>query len=225
MKLVQTDTAVIVEPSAPARSCVIWMHGLGADGHDFVPIVKELGLAEDSGVRFIFPHAPVRPVTLNGGMAMRAWYDIQSLDRKGRQDEGGIRESETRIRDLIEQQHADGIAFDRIVIAGFSQGGAIALHTALRYPERLAGLMALSTYLPLADKLITEAASINRALPILMCHGQYDTVLPLDLGQWSRDQLTALDYRVEWKAYPMAHEVCMEQIEHIGAWLAARLTA
>ncbi|MGQ0528292.1 MAG: alpha/beta hydrolase [Panacagrimonas sp.] len=223
MKLVQTDTAVIVEPSATARACVIWMHGLGADGHDFVPIVRELGLADDAGVRFIFPHAPVRPVTLNGGMPMRAWYDIQSLDRKGRQDEAGIRESEARIRGLIEQQHAEGVAFNRIVIAGFSQGGAIALHTALRYPERLAGLMALSTYLPLADTLITEAASINRTLPILMCHGQHDAVLPLELGQWSRDQLKAMEYPVEWKAYPMAHEVCMEQIEHIGAWITARL--
>jgi phospholipase/carboxylesterase len=218
MKLIESPTAVVVEP-AQARACVIWMHGLGADGHDFVPIVRELGLAPDAGLRFVFPHAPTRPVTLNGGMPMRAWYDIASLDRTGQVDEKGIRESETRIRKLIDEQRAAGIAPNRIVIAGFSQGGAVALHTALRYPERLAGLMALSTYLPLADALAHERDPANRDLPILMCHGEYDAILPLELGEWSSDRLVQLDYAVEWHAYPMAHEVCMEEIERIGEWL------
>lgn len=217
MKLIETDSAVTVEPAQAARGCVIWMHGLGADGHDFVPIVRELGALP--ALRFVFPHAPVRPVTLNNGYAMRAWYDIVSLDRRGRQDEAGIAASARRIRALIEDQNAQGIASTRIVLAGFSQGGAMALHTALRHPERLAGLMALSTYLPLADRLAAEAHAANRELPILMCHGEYDTVLPLDYGQWSREHLEAQGYRVEWHAYPMAHEVCGEQIARMGDWL------
>lgn len=220
MKLIESDTAVIVQPGAPALATVIWMHGLGADGHDFVPIVNELRLPASLAVRFIFPHAPVRPVTLNGGMRMRAWYDIKSLDRKGLQDEQGIRESAARIESLIAGEQAAGIEAKRIVLAGFSQGGAIALQTALRCKLRLGGLMALSTYLPQADALAREASEANRDLPILMCHGQFDAVLPIQLGEWSRDHLTALHYAVEWRAYPMAHEVCQAEIGHIGAWLA-----
>lgn len=225
MKLIETDTAVIVQPDAPAQASVIWMHGLGADGHDFVPIVGELKLPAAVPVRFIFPHAPVRPVTLNGGMSMRAWYDIKSLDRKGMQDEKGIRESAARIEALIAEEQAAGIQAKRIVLAGFSQGGAIALQTALRCKLRLGGLMALSTYLPQADALATEASAANRDLPILMCHGQYDAVLPLQLGEWSRDHLTALHYAVDWRAYPMAHEVCAAEIGHISAWLGTVLKA
>ncbi|MGQ0698074.1 MAG: alpha/beta hydrolase [Panacagrimonas sp.] len=219
MKLIESKTEVTVQPEAPALACVIWMHGLGADGHDFVPIVRELSLPKDVPVRFIFPHAPVRPVTLNGGMPMRAWYDIKSLDRNGMQDEAGIRESESRVRALIAEQQKSGIEAKRIVLAGFSQGGAIALQTALRCPDRLGGLMALSTYLPIADSLAKEGSEANRDLPILMCHGQFDSVLPLQFGEWSRDRLKALNYAVQWQAYPMAHEVCMEEIGHIGAWL------
>lgn len=218
MKLIESHSAVVVEPSQ-ATACVIWMHGLGADGHDFVPIVRELGLPKDAGLRFVFPHAPVRPVTLNGGMPMRAWYDIASLDRTGQVDQKGIEASEARIRGLIDEQRKAGIEPDRVVLAGFSQGGAVALHTALRYPERLAGLMALSTYLPLADALAHEGDPANRDIPILMCHGEYDAILPLELGEWSSDRLVALDYAVEWHAYPMAHEVCLEEIERIGEWL------
>lgn len=220
MKLIESKDMVLVEPSVPATACVIWMHGLGADGHDFVPIVRELGLHPDAAVRFVFPHAPVRPVTLNGGMPMRAWYDIASLERTSQADEKGIRASEARVRELIADQRKSGIEPGRIVIAGFSQGGAIALHTALRYPDRLGGLMALSTYLPLADALGHEGSEANRDLPILMCHGEYDAILPLELGEWSSDRLIALGHEIEWHAYPMAHEVCLEEIERIGEWLA-----
>lgn len=216
MKLVETDSAVTIEPAGKPRASVIWMHGLGADGYDFVPIVGELGLPADAGIRFVFPHAPVRPVTLNAGMPMRAWYDIVSLDRNGKVDEKGIRESETRARKLIAEQ---GVEPSRIVVAGFSQGGAIALHTALRYPDRLAGVLALSTYLPMVDALALEAGDANRQTPILMCHGQYDAILTLEIGKTSRDRLVALGHKVEWHEYPMAHEVCAEEIERIGSWL------
>lgn len=219
MKLVETEHAVIVQPSGEVRASVIWLHGLGADGHDFVPIVGELGLAADAGIRFIFPHAPVRPVTLNGGMPMRAWFDIKSLDRKGLADVEGIRASENRVRELIATERQGGVPAARIVIAGFSQGGAIALHSVLRHPERLAGLMALSTYLPLADALAEEANTANQDVPILMCHGEFDAILPLELGQWSRDRLIDLGHDVEWHAYPMAHEVSRDQIHRIGQWL------
>jgi phospholipase/carboxylesterase len=219
MKPVESDHAVVLEPAAPARAAVIWLHGLGADGHDFVPIVRELRLPAEAGVRFVFPHAAVRPVTLNGGMPMRAWYDIYSLDRSGRMDEAGIRASVARVRGLIEEQQALGIPAARIVIAGFSQGGAIAMHAALRHPERLAGLLALSTYLPLADTLATELDDANRLIPILMCHGRHDSVLSLEIGEWSRDRLIGFGQTVEWQAYPMGHEVSMDEIERIGAWL------
>jgi phospholipase/carboxylesterase len=216
MKLLETESAVTIEPAGTARASVIWLHGLGADGYDFVPMVKELGLAPDANIRFVFPHAPVRPVTLNAGMPMRAWYDIVSLDRAGKVDEKGIRESETRVRGLIAEQKVEP---SRIVVAGFSQGGAIALHTALRLPDRLAGVLALSTYLPMADTLATERSEANGDTPILMCHGQYDAMLTLQIGQSSRDQLIKLGLKVEWHEYPMAHEVCVEEIERIGTWL------
>lgn len=222
MKLVETDTAVTIEPAGTPRASVIWMHGLGADGYDFVPIVGELGLPADAGIRFVFPHAPIRPVTLNAGMPMRAWYDIVSLDRAGKVDEKGIRESEARVRGLIAEQ---GVEPSRIVVAGFSQGGAIALHTALRHPDRLAGVLALSTYLPLGDALATEASAANRQTPILMCHGQYDPILTLEVGQTSRDRLVALGHAVEWHEYPMAHEVCAEEIARIGGWMREVLAA
>jgi phospholipase/carboxylesterase len=220
VKLVETDTAVTIEPTGKPRASVIWMHGLGADGYDFVPIVSDLDLPADAGIRFVFPHAPVRPVTLNAGMPMRAWYDIVSLDRAGKVDEKGIRESEARVRKLIADQDVES---SRIVIAGFSQGGAIALHTALRHPDPLAGVLALSTYLPLADDLARAASPANRQTPILMCHGQYDAILSLEFGQTSRDRLVALGHKVEWHEYPMAHEVCAEEIERIGSWLRERL--
>ena len=219
MKLEETESAVIVQPGSAPRAAVIWLHGLGADGYDFVPIVPELRVPPDAAVRFVFPHAPVRPVTLNQGMAMRAWYDIKSLDRNGIVDEPGIRESMGTVRGWIDRQVADGIPANRIVIAGFSQGGAIAQTTALRHAARLAGLVALSTYLPLSESLAKEGTAVNKALPILMAHGTYDPMLPLAIGEWSRDRLREFGYTVDWHAYPMAHEVCAEEIEVIGAFL------
>ena len=193
MKISETPSAVTLEPPAAPDAAVIWLHGLGADGHDFVPIVPELGLGDSHGIRFIFPHAPVRKVTINNGMPMRAWYDIFSLSRMDRQDDAGIRASEAIVHDFIRQQTDAGIAVNRIVIAGFSQGGAIALHTALRYPQRLAGLLPLSTYLPLHDQLAKEASAANRDLPVLMCHGDFDGVLPMVLGESSAEILRALE--------------------------------
>jgi phospholipase/carboxylesterase len=215
---------IVLNPSAAPVAAVIWLHGLGADGFDFVPIVEELRLPATLPVRFLFPHARTRPITINNGYVMRAWYDITSLGgARTTEDEAGIRESEGVVRDYIEQQIATGIAADRIVIAGFSQGGAIALQTALRYPQRLGGVMALSTYLPLRQTLAKEANAANRDVPILMCHGSYDPMVPLALGEASREGLQGLGYSVEWRTYPMQHSVCMEEIADISAWLQARL--
>jgi len=202
---------------------VIWLHGLGADGHDFAPIVPQLGLPKDAGIRFVFPHAPVRPITINNGMAMRAWYDIPSLSNMKKQDEAGIRDSERIVHDYLDTQIKSGIAPDKIVLAGFSQGGAIALHTGTRYPKSLAGLMALSTYLPLVEKFAAEAKSERHDTPILMCHGSHDPMLPMALGQNSREILEQHGFSVSWHEYPMAHQVCEEEIELIGRWLTERL--
>jgi phospholipase/carboxylesterase len=219
----ETQDEVVLEPLSPATAAVIWLHGLGADGHDFVPIVPELELPAALAIRFVFPHAPVRRVTINNGMRMRAWYDILALSGAARQDEAGIRDSAAILDDYIARQRERGIAARSIVIAGFSQGGAIALHGALRYPERLGGIMALSTYLPLQDRLADEAATANRDLPILMCHGTADPVLPLQMGEISRDRLLAAGYPVEWKAYPMQHQVSLAEIADISTWLGRQL--
>ena len=220
----ETPASVVLEPTANATACVIWLHGLGADGHDFVPIVPELELPASLAVRFVFPHAPIRPVTINNGMRMRAWYDILALSGAARQDEGGIRDSAATLDDFIARERERGIAARGIVIAGFSQGGAIALHGALRYPERLGGIMALSTYLPMDERLAEEAAAANRDVPILMCHGTADPVLPVQMGEQSRDRLVAAGYPVEWKAYPMQHQVSLAEIADIAAWLGQRLS-
>lgn len=198
------------------RAAVIWMHGLGADGHDFEPVVPELGMPAVPGIRFVFPHAPVQPVTINGGAAMRAWYDVTG---DGRQDEAGIRASQARIEALIARERARGVAAGSIVLAGFSQGGAIALQTGLRHPERLAGILALSTYLPLPDTLEQEASPSNRDLPIFMAHGRGDPVIPISWAMRSRDKLVSLGFTVNWREYPMPHSVCAEEITHVGAWL------
>ena len=221
----ESADAVVLAPASPATASVIWLHGLGADGNDFVPIVPELKLPPSLAVRFVFPHAPMRAVTINNGMRMRAWYDILDLTPGGPQDDAGIRDSATILAGFIQRERDSGIAADRIVVAGFSQGGAIALHGALRNPERLAGVMALSTYLPLRTTLAAEASKANRDIPILMCHGSFDPVLPLRLGSSSRDLLRAEGYTVEWKEYPMQHQVCLEEIHDISAWLQARLGA
>ncbi len=208
---------VEVESGKNIDAAVIFLHGLGADGHDFEPVVPELGLGE-LGVRFVFPHAPVRPVTLNGGMAMRAWYDILSLDRNGLQDEAGIRASEAQVRALIAREIERGVKPERLVLAGFSQGGAIALHTFLRTPQKIAGVMALSTYLPLHNKLADEMEAANQSSPVFMAHGSFDPVLPINLGQASHGWLEEAGFSVEWHTYPMPHSVCPEEISHMGAW-------
>jgi len=217
--LQRIELATGPEPSAT----VIWMHGLGADGWDFVPIVRELDLPEDLGIRFVFPHAPVRPVTINNGYRMRAWYDIAMADIGRLPDERGIRESQAHVEALIERERSRGIPASRIVLAGFSQGGAIALHTGLRHAESLAGILALSTYLPLAEKLPAEASDANAAVPVFMAHGIEDPVVPLSLAEGSRAALEARGIRPEWHTYPMPHSVCAEEVAAIGEWLSARL--
>jgi phospholipase/carboxylesterase len=208
-----------IETGPAPRAAVIWLHGLGADGHDFESIVPELALP--TAVRFVFPHAPVQPVTINGGARMRAWYDV-THDR--RQDIEGIRASQARVEALIARERRRGIVARALVLAGFSQGGAIALHTGLRHSERLAGLLALSTYLPLSETLEQEASPANRGLPIFMAHGTHDPVLPLSWAEHSRDRLVALGYRVEWHEYPMPHSVCGEEIVDISRWLGGVLS-
>ncbi len=217
------ETVEIETGSDEPSGSVIWLHGLGADGHDFEPIVAELKMPDELPLRFVFPHAPVRPVTINGGMSMRAWYDILSLDRDGPDDEAGIRESGAILDALIRREQERGIAAHQVVVAGFSQGGAIALHSGLRFADRLAGLMALSTYLPLHETLRAEVIDNpdagNADLPIFMAHGTSDPVLPMQLGRDSADLLIDSNFNVEWHDYPMAHAVCAEEIDDIRTWL------
>jgi phospholipase/carboxylesterase len=202
------------------RVSVIWLHGLGADGHDFEPIVDELGLAGD--YRFVFPHAPVRPITINGGLRMRAWFDVLSIDRHAAEDEAGIRASAEAVGALIDAEIARGVPSQRIVLAGFSQGGALALHVALRAPRPLAGALALSSFLPLASALRREAHAANAELSIFMAHGVADPVIGIGLAVASREALEAEGYRIEWKTYPMGHSVCAAEIRDVAAWLAER---
>ncbi|TXD98180.1 carboxylesterase [Psychrobacter frigidicola] len=196
---------------------VIWLHGLGASGHDFEPVVPQLGLADDMAIRFLFPHAPQRPVTVNGGMIMPAWYDIFEMSLERKVDIGQIEESTQQIHDLIAREIERGVSPEHIVIAGFSQGGAVAYHVALGYPQRLAGLMALSTYLATNDNL--DYSTANRGMPILIEHGTHDPVVPVILGEQAQQLLTSKGYKVDYRTYPMAHQVCMPQIEDIGDWL------
>lgn len=212
------DALEIVTSDAP-DSAVIWLHGLGADGHDFAPIVPELGLPPSARVRFIFPHAPMLPVTINGGYVMPAWYDVKSLDLSQEEDAAGIYNSQRMLETLIHRELKRGIVSTRIVVAGFSQGGAIALHAGLRYSTPLAGVLALSTYLPLPDTIMAEASPANAALPVFMAHGTADSVIPLSHATASRDLLKQRGYAVEWHEYPMAHSVCAEEISDIGKWL------
>lgn len=212
------------EPEGPARSSVIWLHGLGADGHDFESIVPELRLADELAVRFVFPHAPERPVTINGGMVMRAWYDILGMDIRRDEDEEGLRTSEAQVRALVEREVSRGVSEERIVLAGFSQGGAIALQAGVRHPRRLAGIMALSTYLPLPEKLEAEASPANRDCPVFMAHGTQDPVVPFEGGQLSKEALEAQGYEIEWREYPMPHSVCMEEKADAATWLTRVLS-
>ena len=217
-----------LETGKNPTASVIWLHGLGADGNDFVPVVNELDLSGAPAIRFVFPHAPVRPVTINNGMMMRAWYDVVFGDLEGtsrRADERGVRESQAQVGALIEREAGRGIATEKIVLAGFSQGGAVTLQAGLRYPKKLAGMMALSTYLPLADSLAAEGAPANKQTPIFMAHGVYDGVIPLMMGAGSMTVLTGMGHPVEWHQYPMQHSVCPQEIEDIGAWLRKVLKA
>lgn len=219
MKIIQH---IELNTGANPKGTVIWMHGLGADCWDFVSIVKELGLPEELPLRFIFPQAPSRPITINNGQVMPGWYDISMVELHRKPDEAGIRESQALIDQLIASEIGRGIEADKIILAGFSQGGAIALQSGLRYRESLGGIMALSTYLTLEDSLAAEATIANANIPILMAHGTQDPLIPLSLAHASRAKLLARGYKIEWHEYPMPHSVCMEEVEDIGVWIQAR---
>lgn len=210
---------VEVEPTVPAKACVIWMHGLGDSGHGFAPIAPELKLPEDMAVRFVFPHAPERPVTINGGMRMRAWYDIKSLDFNSRADIDGVKESAAQIEALIQQQVDKGIPHEKIVLAGFSQGGVIALHLATTYGHKVAGIMALSTYLCEPDNMADRAVDVNKSTPIMMAHGEQDEVVPVFLGNAAYKILTENGFNATWQTYAMQHNVCWQEIQDISNWL------
>lgn len=215
----QTANEIVLTPAARVRGTVIWLHGLGADGHDFVPIAAALELPTTLPLKFIFPHAPERPITLNGGYRMRAWYDISGLALDAKEDVAGISESEQRVRSYIDREGALGIAPENIVLAGFSQGSAIAIHTALRFPQRLAGLIALSGYLLQRDKLSLHGSAANKELPIFMAHGEYDDIVPLALADMSRNLIVQQGYGVGWHGYPMGHEVSPQEVADIAQWL------
>jgi phospholipase/carboxylesterase len=204
-------------------ACVIWLHGLGADGHDFESIVPMLNLPDDTPVRFIFPHAPVRPITVNGGMVMRGWYDIRSIGINENEDSAGIRQSAAMLKNLIDAQVAQGMPASSIVVAGFSQGGAIALFQGLRHPVRLAGILALSSYLPMPNALDAEISNQVSGMPVFMGHGEQDLIVPMWLGEETRRVIRAHQLDVQWNSYPMAHSVCQEEISDIGSWLVTSL--
>jgi len=223
MSLLETVECQSGPAGVPARASVIWMHGLGADGHDFEPIVPQLSLPPALAIRFVFPHAPMQPVSINHGAVMRAWYDVTFDDLEGRSrraDEAGVRRSVEHVQSLIEREIARGIPAARIVLAGFSQGGAIALATGLRHPQRLAGVMALSTYLPMPETLATEAAAANAQLPVFFAHGTHDPVIPIAMARSSVERLDTLGYPIEWHEYPMPHSVCLPEIGHLSDWLS-----
>jgi phospholipase/carboxylesterase len=216
--------AVEIETGPAPGAAVVWMHGLGADGHDFEPLVPALGLPAGLAARFVFPHAPLRPVTINAGMVMRAWYDVRDDRGERREDEPGVRASQRQIEGLLARERTRGLPAGRLVLAGFSQGGAMALHTGLRHPERLAGILALSCFLPLVDALAAEASPANRDVPILMAHGTEDAMIPLARARRSRDALLALGCKVDWREYRMPHAVSPEEVRDIGAWLRGVLS-
>jgi phospholipase/carboxylesterase len=217
LQSIETETA----PNPTAS--VIILHGLGADGNDFVPVAGELDLRAIGPVRFVFPHAPTRPVTINGGYVMRAWYDILGLDSQQREDEAGLRESQSLVEGLIAREKARGVEARRIVLAGFSQGGAMTLMTGLRHDERLAGLVGLSGYLPLAAKAEAERHAANRDVPIFLAHGTQDPIIPIARARASRDALVAMGHAVDWHEYAMPHSVCAEEIADLERWLLDRL--
>jgi phospholipase/carboxylesterase len=216
-----TDTTppIEMETGPTPEASVIWLHGLGADGHDFEPVVPMLGLSDTPAIRFVFPHAPLRAVTINAGMVMRAWYDIVPTAQGFGENAQDVREAEGILRRLIERELERNVAAQNIIVAGFSQGGAIALQTALRYPARLGGLLALSTYIPLATTLAEERDPSNNDIPIFMAHGEFDPLISLSRAQHSQTLLQQLGYAVEWRTYPMPHSVCAQELVDIGRWL------
>jgi phospholipase/carboxylesterase len=218
------ETIVLNPQNREPKASIIWLHGLGADGHDFVPIVERYDLSDTLQARFIFPHAPIRPITINGGMRMRGWYDITDLEFTKNEDLVGIRDSQTSIVNLIEAEIVSGIPANRILLAGFSQGGAVALHTALRYPEALGGIIALSTYLPLVPHFTAERSVANFKLPIFLAHGLFDSIVPFSLGETTRSFLGDLGYKIDWYSYPMQHAVMPEEIEDIVEFMEKTLT-
>ncbi len=217
--LSQQLPALELETGAQPTHSILWMHGLGADGNDFVPIIHELELPPDTAIRFIFPHAPKQPVSINQGFIMRAWYDIKHANLNHYEDEAGIRSSQHAITAMIERENQRGISSTNIVLAGFSQGGVMALQVGLRHPDKLGGIMALSSYLPLAHTLAKEAHNANISTSIFMAHGSYDPIVPILLAKTSRQQLVEAGYQVEWHEYPMEHSVCAEELADISKWL------
>jgi phospholipase/carboxylesterase len=215
--------AVEIDPPEPPKASVIWLHGLGADGHDFEPIVPELRLPKSAGVRFVFPHAPMRPVTINQGFVMRAWYDIKTMNLERHVEEEDLEGSRRQLEAWIAHEKSSGIASERIVVAGFSQGGAIALYTGLQHEERLGGILALSCYHPLPELIRERASDENRGVPIFLGHGTHDPIVPVGLAEATVETLRANDYEPEWHTYPMPHSVCAEEVRDIGEWLAARV--
>ncbi|MEC4724808.1 carboxylesterase [Shewanella sp. D64] len=210
---------ITIEPQFKATACVIWLHGLGDSGAGFAPVVPALGLPVDNSIRFIFPHAPEQAVTINQGYVMRAWYDIKSMDLHNRADMQGVLMSEESVKALIQEQIDSGIPANKVVLAGFSQGGVMSLFTGLRYPQQLAGIMALSCYLPTADKLPEELSEVNRTTAILQHHGEQDDVVPVSSGKMANSLLKAAGYNAQWKTYQMPHSVLPEQLRDIGQWL------
>jgi phospholipase/carboxylesterase len=208
-----------IETNDNPEIAIIWMHGLSADGNDFVPMVRELDLTGLPGIRFIFPHANTMPVTINNGYVMRSWYDITGLELGRREDENGLRASQKDIEAFIEREKARGIPASRIILAGFSQGCAMTIQTGLRHPEQLAGLLCLSGYVPLSARLAIERTDASKATPIFMAHGRYDNVVPFNRAEASRDLLVSLGYQLEWHEYAMQHTLCLEEVQHISAWL------
>ncbi|MCB9908070.1 MAG: carboxylesterase [Planctomycetes bacterium] len=223
MKAPRLLDCVVLEPPKRATACVIWLHGLGANGHDFPPVVPMLGLPKDHSIRFRFPHAPSIPVTINGGMVMPAWYDILSMESIREVDEAGVRQSAAQLQALVDQEIEAGIPSERIILAGFSQGGAIALHQGLRAERPLGGLMLLSTYQACDGNLDEERSQANASVPIFQAHGTHDPMVRLSLGLAARERLESLGYPVEWHEYPMQHEVCLPEVQAIGTWLRGRL--
>ena len=214
---------VDVKAQGDTRAAVVWLHGLGDSGHGFAPIVPELRLPSDAGIRFLFPHAPERPVTVNGGMRMRAWYDIKTMDLTNRADEDGVRESAAAVQALLDKLISDGISSERIILAGFSQGGVIALHLLARLPYKLAGVMALSTYMCAPDKLKNESNNLNKTTPVLIAHGSQDPVVPMAAGQQAYHTLKNAGFNVSWHDYRMPHSVCAQEVADISSFIQRHL--